>query len=277
MFPTIALAPLAPLAAAMVAAGGLTGLLAGLFGVGGGTVIVPVLYEVFGLLGVPDDIRMQMCVGTSLAVIVPTSVTSLRSHMRKGAVDMGILRKWAAPIVVGVVLGTWVARYASPALFKGVFSFVCLALALRLFLGKDRFRLGDALPGEVPMTGYGLAIGGSSALMGIGGGLLGNLVLSLYGTPIHRAVATSAGIGLLVSIPGAIGYMAAGAGHPGLPPLSLGYVSLVGFLLLVPMSLAAVPLGVRLAHGMSKQTLERALAVYVVLISLRFILSMAGL
>jgi uncharacterized membrane protein YfcA len=270
----LALGQTAWLAAALAAAGACTGMLAGLFGVGGGTVVVPVLYEVFELYGVPDEIRMPLCVGTSLAVIVPTSISSFIGHCKKGAVDLGVLRVWMLPIMVGVGAGVFAASFAKPVLFKIVFIIVCLFLAVRLLAGKDKWRLGETLPGSVAMTGYGLVIGSSASLMGIGGGLLANVVLSLYRFPIHRAVATASGVGLIVSIPGAIGYAVAGWGHSGLPPLSFGYVSLIGFALLTPLSLLTVRYGVSLAHQLNKREMEAALSAYLIFVSLRFIASL---
>jgi uncharacterized protein len=262
------------LATLLVVAGACTGMLAGLFGVGGGTIVVPVLYEVFGLYGVPDEIRMPLCIGTSLAVIVPTSISSFAGHYKKGAVDVAVLRTWVLPIIVGVIGGVIVASFAKPLLFKIVFVVVSLFLAVRLLAGKDTWRLGERLPGVVGLTGYGLIIGLSSSLMGIGGGLLANLVLCLYGTPIHAAIATASGVGLIVSIPGAIGYVAAGWNQGGLPPLSLGYVSIVGLALLTPLSLITVRYGVNFAHRLDKRRMEIALSAYLFAISLRFAASM---
>jgi uncharacterized membrane protein YfcA len=262
------------LAAALAVAGACTGILAGLFGVGGGTVVVPVLYEVFKLYGVPDEVLMPLCVGTSLAVIVPTSISSFIGHYKKGAVDVGVLKIWAVPITLGVLGGIFAASVAKPILFKGVFIIVCLFLATRLLIGKEKWRLGDGLPGSSTMTGYGLLIGSSASLMGIGGGLVANVALSLYRFPIHAAIATASGVGLLVSIPGALGYVVAGWGRPDLPPLSLGFVSLIGFALLTPLSLMTVRYGVNLAHQMQKRQMEVALALYLIFISLRFIASL---
>ena len=270
----IALSQTAWLAAALAAAGACSGVLAGLFGVGGGTVIVPVLYEVFRFYGVPDDIRMPLCIGTSLAVIVPTSISSFLGHYRKGAVDVRVLQGWIAPIAIGVVVGVFAASFAEPILFKMVFIVVSLFLAVRLLAGKDKWKLGEELPRAGGMAGYGLVIGSSASLMGIGGGLVANVVLSLYRFPIHAAVATASGVGLIVSIPGALGYVVTGWGHPGLPPWSLGYVSLIGFALLTPFSLATVRYGVGLAHQLNKRQMELALAIYLILISLRFIASL---
>ena len=261
---------IALLTAALAAAGAFSGVLAGLFGVGGGTVIVPVLYEVFMLYGVPDDVVMPLCVATSLAVILPTSVSSFIGHYRTGMVAVGVLKVWALPIALGVFGGIFVASRAKPELFKLVFIVVCVFLAIRLLVGKDRWRLSNRLPGTAVMTGYGLLIGSSASLMGIGGGLVANVALTLHRFPIHAAIATASGVGLLVSLPGTLGYVIAGWDHPGLPPLSFGYVSLIGFVLLTPLSLLTVRFGVALAHQLQKRELEIALAAYLIFISLRF-------
>jgi len=271
----LALSQTAWLAVLLAVAGACSGVLAGLFGVGGGTVMVPVLYEAFSLYGVPDDVRMPLCVGTSLAVIVPTSISSFIGHYKKGAVDVDVLKVWAVPIALGACGGILAASVARPILFKAVFIIVCLFLAVRLLVGKDRWQLGEGLPGRAAMTGYGLLIGSSASLMGIGGGLVANVALTLHRFPIHAAVATASGVGLFVSIPGAIGYIVAGWGHhPDLPPLSLGFVSLIGFALLTPLSLLTVGYGVSLAHQMHKRQMEVMLAIYLMFVSLRFIASL---
>jgi uncharacterized membrane protein YfcA len=234
---------------------------------------VPVLYEAFGWLGVPEETRMPLSIGTSLAVIIPTSFASFAAHHRRGAVDMRVLKAWAVPIIAGVAVGSILAHYATPLLFKLVFVGIALLTAARLMWSERLPRLGIDLPGGVPLAGYGVMIGASSSLMGIGGGLLGNVVMSLYGRPIHQAVATSSGIGVLVSLPGAIGYIAAGWDTTGLPPLSLGFVSVVALLLLMPTSVLTARWGVALAHQLSKPRLEQALACYLVLISIRFVIS----
>jgi len=269
----VAIGHTAWLATLLVLAGACTGMLAGLFGVGGGTIVVPVLYEVFGFYGLPDEIRMPLCVGTSLAVIVPTSISSFAGHYKKGAVDVAVLRIWVLPIAVGVIAGIVVASFAKPPLFKIVFVVVSLFLAVRLLAGKDKWRLGERLPGIAGLSSYGLVIGLSSSLMGIGGGLLANLVLCLYGAPIHVAIATASGVGLIVSIPGAFGYVVAGWNQAGLPPFSLGYVSIIGLALLTPLSLMTVRYGVNFAHRLDKRRLEVALAAYLIFISLRFVAS----
>jgi uncharacterized protein len=258
----------------LLAGGVATGLLAGLFGVGGGAIIVPVIYAVFGLMNVPEELRMPLAVGTSLAVIIPTSIQSFRTHKAKGAVDMDLLKLWAVPVILGVVLGSFVARYAPAALFKLVFVGVATLTATKLFFGSERWKLGDTLPTGLPMRIYGGVIGLLSSLMGIGGGQLANVFMTVYGTPIHRAIATSSGLGVLISIPGAIGFMIAGWPRMAeLPPLSIGFVSLIGLLLIAPTSTFFAPYGARLAHKLPKRTLELCFGVFLVLVSLRFLWS----
>jgi uncharacterized membrane protein YfcA len=264
------------LAVVLVVAGVVSGLLAGLFGVGGGAVMVPVLFQLFGIVGVPAELTMQLAVGTSLAVIVPTSIRSYRAHRARGAVDRVLLRAWAGPVVAGVLAGSWIASFAPPDVFKLVFVGVALVTAVKLAFGKAGWRLADDLPGEPVRGAIGVVIGLLSALMGVGGGTLVNLAMSLSGRPIHQTVATASGVGVLISIPGALGYVWAGWPHmAALPPASLGFVSLAGALLIMPTSVLAAPYGAALAHRLSKRHLEIAFAVFLALVALRFVVSLA--
>ena len=224
------------LAIALLAAGAVVGFLAGVFGVGGGTVAVPILYQLFVWFSVPDDILMPLCAGTSLALIIPTSIASFTTHRRAAAIDVGLLKKWILPVVGGVLAGTILARYAPAALFKPVFVLIALATAARLVFPNCLPKLADDMLKRF-VAPYGLIIGASASLIGIGGGLLSNMVMTLHGRAIHQAVATSSGVGVMVSLPGAIGYMAAGWDMTGLPPYSVGFVSLAAVLLLMPASL----------------------------------------
>ncbi|MCA0432993.1 MAG: sulfite exporter TauE/SafE family protein [Proteobacteria bacterium] len=265
------------MAGLLAVAGGLTGILAGLFGVGGGTITVPILYYCFGLIGVPDTVAMPLAVGTSLAIIVPTSIKSARGHHARGAVDMALVKAWAIPIVLGVVMGAVVARYSSPWVFQLVFVGVATSNAIKLLWGSNSWRLGDKLPDGPLSLFYGWLVGICSALMGIGGGAISNLIFTLYNKPIHNAVATSAALGVLISIPGALGYVFAGLGKEGLPPASLGFVSFLAFALMVPTTLLTTGIGVRLAHRLSRRKLELAFGLYLAAVSLRFILRLLGI
>jgi uncharacterized membrane protein YfcA len=262
------------LALSLAAAGAVTGILAGLFGVGGGAVMVPVLYQLFGLLDVPEAVRMQLCVGTSLAVIVPTSIVSYRKHLAKGHVDLDILNVWLVPVVLGVAVGSLVARFAPADLFKIVFVLVAGVTSIRLLFGNDRWRFSDRLPGAGAMRAVGLGIGLLSSLMGIGGGQISNLFMLLFGRPIHQAVATSSGLGIMIAVPGTIGFMIAGWPHmAALPPFSIGYVSILAFLLLMPTTTFFAPYGARLAHALPKRKLELAFGVFLLAVSARFVWS----
>ncbi len=271
------------LAALLVVTGALAGFLAGIFGIGGGAVLVPVLYECFRLAGVPLDARMPLCIGTSLAIIIPTSIRSWQAHRARGSVDMDILRKWAIPVLAGVILGSVIARYAPEKLFKLVFVGVAWSAAARLLLGKENWRLGDEMPKGIFMKAYGFFIGLLSTLMGIGGGLFSNLLMTFYGRPIHQAIGTSAGLAVLISIPGALGYIYAGwpaaARFPEVAalqlPFAIGYISIIGALLVMPTSLLIAPLGVRVAHLLTKRKLEVAFGIYLLVVSSRFVVSLA--
>ena len=270
------------LALLLVTVGALSGFLAGVFGIGGGAILVPVFYECFRLAGVPLEVRMPLCIGTSLAIIIPTSIRSWRAHDSRGAVDSEILKLWWLPVISGVIAGSVTARYAPERLFKIVFVMVAWSAAARLLLGRDSWKFGDDLPRGPLMKAYGFVVGLLSTLMGIGGGLFSNLLMTFYGRPIHQAVATSSALAVLISIPGALGYVYAGwpaaLRYPDVTalqwPFAIGYVSLIGAVLVMPLSLLTAPLGVRAAHAMSKRMLGTAFGCYLFLVGARFVISL---
>jgi uncharacterized membrane protein YfcA len=265
----------AVLVVAILIAGTLTGIFAGLLGIGGAAISVPVMYEVFKVLGVADEVRMQLCVGTALALIVPTSIRSYYAHKAKGAVDDKVLKIWALPIVGGVGIGSVVAYFASATVFKLLFVVFATLMALKLIFGRENWRIADQLPGAGVTATVGLGIGVISALMGIGGGAYSAMFLTLYGVSIHRAVATSSGVGVLISLPGIIGYMIAGWPQQALmPPLSVGYVSFLAVLLFAPTSVLAAPYGAKLAHSWPRRRLEVAFAVFLLIVAARFFASL---
>lgn len=254
----------------LLAGGAITGVLAGLFGVGGGAILVPILYELFGVVGVEESVRMHLAVATSLAIIIPTSFRSFVAHRARGAVDMEMLRLWGPHVLGGVLIGSVIFAVAPSFLLRGVFAAISLLLAYRLAFASERWRLGADLPGRLGRALWGGGIGIFSVLIGVGGGAMFSSVMMLYSRPIHQAVATASGLGIIISVPATIGFMISGWGQEGLPAASLGYVNLLGFAAIIPASIAFAPVGVRLAHGMEKRHLEIAFAVFLLSIAVRF-------
>jgi uncharacterized membrane protein YfcA len=271
----IPLGELAVLIATLLAAGLVTGVLAGLLGIGGGSIIVPVLYETFRTVGVQESVCLHLAVGTSLAVMIPTSLRSVRAHHAKGAVDTALVRSLVVPVIAGVVLGAIVARFADGTVLKFIWIVCAVGISLKLYFGAG-WRLGDTIPGNPFRAVFGVVVGLASVLMSIGGGAFVTAYMTVYGRSILQAVATSSAFGPVISIPGVIGFAWAGWHAQGLPPGSLGYVNLIGAVLVVPASVIAAPLGVRLAHGISKRKLELAFATFLALMAVRFLVSLAG-
>jgi uncharacterized membrane protein YfcA len=277
MYFGVPLTELARLVLLIVAGGVLTGILAGLFGIGGGGIIVPILFEVFGALGVPADVRMQLCVGTSIVIIVPTNFRSFLAHRRQGAVMMDVVRVWAIPAVLGVAVGAAIAAFAPGTVLKLAFVVIASTISCKLLFGRENWRLGRELPGRAGMMAYGFLVGLAASLMGISGGSLSNMILTLYGTPIHRAVATSAGLGVPITIAGALGYMLAGFPHQAeMPPLSIGFVSFIGVAVMAPISSFSAPYGARLAHKLPARSIEVGFGIFLMLVSARFLVSLVG-
>lgn len=255
----------------MVFGGLATGILAGLLGIGGGGILVPILYEIFSAIGVSEEILMHMCIGTTLAIIIPTSIRSFLSHKAKGAADMEIIRSMAAPVVFGVAIGATIARFSNTEILTAIWAGAAGAMSLKMFFGRESWKLGDDIPGNPWRALYGGFIGMISTLMSIGGGAFVTMMMTLYGRTIHQAVGTSSGFGPMIAIPGTIGFIWAGWGVAGTPPFSLGYVSLLSAFIIVPVSVLVAPLGVRLSHGISRRKLELAFAIFLALISIRFL------
>lgn len=260
-----------PLAALMLATGAVGGVLAGLLGVGGGIVIVPVLDTALGFANVDPAIRMHIAVATSLATIVPTSIASSRAHHKRGAVDFGLLKRWAAPIVVGSIIGTFIATRVDGTVLSAMFGVIALLVAIKMLLPLDDVVLANDVPRGVAAPLLPASIGMLSSMIGIGGGSLSVPSLTLCNQTIHRAVGTAALFGLLISLPGAITYIITGWGDPRLPPGSLGYVSLFGFALISPMTILTAPLGAKLAHSLSKRRLGTLFGCFLFIVSSRMI------
>jgi uncharacterized membrane protein YfcA len=269
-------AVLAPLAAALLAAGLFAGLLAGLLGVGGGIIMVPVLYYVFGLLGVDESVRMHMSVGTSLAAMIPTSIRSALAHRKKGAVDEAMFRRWLPGVAAGVLVGVTTAAFVKGPVLMTVFAVFALLVALYMAFGKDSWRVASDLPGRLGQSLMAFLIAAVSVMMGIGGGTFTVPALTLFGYPIHRAVGTAAAVGVLIAVPGAIGFVVGGLGEPGRPWGSLGYANALGVLCLIPTTLLAAPWGVALAHRLDRRWLRLAFAGFLAATGIRMTLSLLG-
>ncbi|XSG83301.1 MAG: sulfite exporter TauE/SafE family protein [Methyloligella sp. ZOD6] len=269
----LATGELITLVIALLSGGVLTGFLAGLLGIGGGGILVPVLFELFTVLGVQDEVRMPMVLGTSFAVIVPTAVRSFLSHKKRDAVDRDVLIRLAPFVLGGVLAGIALVSIVSGEALKWVWIVFGAAVGIKMLLGREDWRIGDVLPDNGIVRLVAFAIGLVSTLMSIGGGMFFVTLFVLFGWSMQRAVATSSGFGPLIAIPGLIGYIWAGWGDPDLPAYSLGYVNVAAALVIIPVSVAAAPLGVRLAHGISRRKLELAFAIFLILVSARLLIS----
>lgn len=254
--------------------GCVAGLLAGLLGVGGGIVVVPGMFYALGAIGVDADIRMHLAVGTSLATIIPTAMSSIRAHHKRGSVDVELLKSWIPAVVAGVALGTWAASLLEGEALTFVFAAFAVCVAVYMGLAPETKAIAKEMPAN-PVRGlYGLLIGSVSAMMGIGGATLSVPIMSLYSIPIHRAVGTASAIGLVIALPGAVGFILTGWGAAGLPPFSLGYVSLAGFLVIIPATVLVAPLGAKLAHALPRQLLRRVFAGFLAIAVSRMVYEM---
>lgn len=258
----ISLFSLALLAVALLATGVVAGIIAGLLGVGGGIVIVPVLYYMFNGLGIDQGILMHLAVGTSLATILATGTSSARAHWKRGSVDVDLLKRWWLPIAIGVIAGASLAGNISGGALTLIFGVVALVVSANMLFSKEGMALADKLPGPPLREIIGFLIGGISVMMGIGGGTLGVPTLTLFSYPIRKAVGTAAAIGLIIAVPGTLLSIFFGWGAEGLPPLSLGYVNLIGFLLIIPASTYSAPLGAKIAHTIDPSRLKLIFALF---------------
>lgn len=257
------------LVAVMLGVGLFAGFIGGLFGIGGGVVIVPALYTAFGLQGVDDMVRIKLAVGTSLATIIITSWRSVRTHLSHGMVDVDLLKSWAPWIAGGAAFGALAARHADAQFLSVFFALGIIVLALQKIFFPPKEHKEKAALAPVPKGGVPVLVGGgvglASSLMGIGGGVLGVIILTGYGRTIHQAIATAAGFGLAIAVPGAAGFVLAGLGAVGLPAFSLGFVYLPAFAGIAMMTALTAPIGARFAHQLDKTWLNRIFAAYMLI------------
>ena len=256
--------------------GAFAGVLAGLLGVGGGIILVPAFFYAFQTLGYAGPQLMQICLATSLATIIVTSVRSVLSHHRKGAVDWAVLRGWAPGIALGAILGVLVAANLRSTTLQGLFGVLGVVIGLYLGFGRPHWRLGATMPKGLVRAALSPALGFLSVLMGIGGGSFGVPLMSLYAMPIHRAVATAAGFGLTIAVPSVAGFLFLEIAPENRPPLTFGAVNLVAFVVVIAMTLITAPWGVRLAHAMDPKPLRRIFAVFITLVALNMLRKSLG-
>ena len=257
----------------LVLTGMIAGTLAGLLGVGGGIVIVPVLFWLLDFLGYEPAIIMHMAVGTSLATIIPTSISSMRAHHKRGSVDLDLLKRWGPMIVIGAAAGGISSKFIDASGLKYIFGFIALAVSVNMVLPKP-LKLRDNLPDSVIGNGaISGVIGYFSSLMGIGGGTLSVPTLSAFSFPIHRAVGTASAIGLMIALPAVIGFIWSGLDAPSRPPLSFGYLNLVAAAIIFPVTVLFAPIGAKLAHSLDPKGLKRAFALFLAITAARMLYS----
>lgn len=260
-----------PMLLGLVGAAAAGGLVAGLLGVGGGIIIVPVLDVALELAGVSPAVALHVAVATSMATIVPTSIASSRSHAKRGSVDPAVIKRWSVPIVAGSLIGAVAAAHVDARVLAGVFGSVALLAALKMLLPLDHVVLRQSVPGGLLGGILPASIGAVSAMMGIGGGTLSVPSMTLCGEPVHKAVGTAALLGLWISVPATIGYLVARAPEDLMPPLTAGYVSLPGFAVIAPVAWAVAPLGARLAHSMNRRRLSAAFGFFLAIVAARML------
>ncbi|ATI41251.1 hypothetical protein CBW24_04040 [Pacificitalea manganoxidans] len=275
MIETIETAGWVAIVIGLFATGAVAGTMAGLLGVGGGIVIVPVLSWILTFTGFPSDLSQHMAVATSLATIVPTAISSSRAHHKRGGIDFAVLRSWGPAVVLGALAGGILARYISGDVLRMVFGFVALAVAVNMSVPKTLV-IADRLPHPVIASPIGGVIGLISSLMGIGGGTLAVPSQTAFSVPIRRAVGTASALGLLIAVPGVLGFIWSGWSVDGRPPLSLGYVSLPAAACIVPLTWLFAPYGAKLAHTVNQRVLKLCFAVFLALTAVKMLLSVFG-
>lgn len=264
-----------PTLLALVATGIFAGILAGLLGVGGGIVIVPVLFFLFQSFGVSPESAMVVATATSLATIVPTSISSIRSHHQKGNVDFELLKRWALFILIGVLAGSWLVTRVDGTWLTALFGVIATLSALNMLFRTGKSALFEQLPGKVGQTLMGSSIGFFSAMVGIGGGTISVPLLTLYNYPAHKAVGTAAAIGLIISLPGALTMLMMGNTPIDAPAGTFGLVNLIGFLCIVPLTVFFAPVGASLATKLDAGKLKKVFAVVLLITGLRMLVQLA--
>ena len=256
---------------ALVATGIFAGILAGLLGVGGGIVIVPVLFFLFQSFGVSPESAMLVATATSLATIVPTSISSIRSHHHKGNVDFELLKRWALFIFIGVLAGSWLVTRVEGTLLTLLFGVIATLSALNMLLRTNKPALFQKLPNSAGQSLMATLVGFFSAMVGIGGGTISVPLLSIYNYPTHKAVGTAAAIGLIISLPGALTMLAIGTTPADAPVGTFGLVNVIAFACIVPLTVLFAPVGATLAAKLDAGKLKKIFAVVLLITGVRML------
>lgn len=256
---------------ALLTTGIFGGILAGLLGVGGGIIIVPMLFFMFQRLGVSPETAMLVATATSLATIVPTSISSIHSHNLKGNVDFELLKSWGVFIFIGVLAGSWLVIGIKGTMLTSLFGVIATLSALNMLIGTGKPALFQKLPDKGGQMVLGTSIGFFSSMVGIGGGTLSVPILTLYNYPVHKAVGTAAAIGLIISLPGALTMLIWGNTPTDAPEGTFGLVNLIGFIFIVPLTVLFAPVGARLATKLDAVKLKSLFAIVLLFTGLRML------
>jgi uncharacterized protein len=260
-----------PFALGLVVTGAVSGVFAGLLGIGGGAIIVPALAYALLWMGYDPGVVQHVAVGTSLAIIIPTGLSSALAHHRRGAVDMRVLKLWAPVIFAATLAGGLMAGLYSGSVLRAVFGVMALFIAANIVLPFQQQLIGHLSASPIVHRIFAAVVGYISALMGVGGGSLSVPTIAALGATMHQAVGTGAAIGVFIAISGTIGFVVSGWGAADLPPLSLGYVNLVALALIGLLATLTAPLGAALAHRLQQKTLKRVFALFLVAVGLNML------
>ena len=273
MFDNASFQELLPYFLGLLATGVLGGLIAGLLGVGGGIVIVPVLFWIFTSLKFPDEILMHMAIGSSLATIIPTSIASARAHYHKGSIDVDVLKKWGFGMFFGALIGGFIGKFFGANDLKYIFGLVALLVAINMFI-KNPVTIRDSLPLSKFINFFVSGIiGFTSSLMGVGAGTIGVPTLVSFSMSIHKAIGTAAALGLFISVPATIGLAFSGFEVPNRPPMSIGFVNLIALFIMFPLTILFAPIGVKIAHLISQSVLKRVFGMFLIITSVKMLSS----
>jgi len=251
----------------MAASAVVVGFMAGFFGIGGGLIMVPILFYMFSFVGVEQTIIMHLAIGTSFSIIIPTSIISTMTHMKFKAVDLSIVKTFGAFVAIGVVLGTIFAVSLKTSSLVLFFSIMTMSFAIYFLMAKEKINTSLREINLIYRVVCGFLSGFLSAPMGIAGGVINTPILKMFGYPIKVAIGSSAAVGFLIALIGAIGFAISGSYLNTNVPLSLGFVNLPTFLIFVPITMFMAKIGAKTVHKFDKRIIGKLLGIYLFIIS----------